>query len=229
MRSKCAVATLMEESEDRDVYVGDLTTHAHFIASVLRQTTVADWLKQELDGYPEDQDIDVPYRRVRDCRLLAWRPDMGWSRAPINAALNEKLAEYQIHQGIQELEALDLTQIDRQRRDSLVIEFSEARQRKLRVETRLVTYLALEVPASGQAILLESLRGTIRAWAGALQAAGVNGEGGAFSKASRRLASEVSASLPELIATAHQHAMEQAAAPLPKKRTGLLARLRGEG
>jgi len=204
------IETLIEETRDSSTYVGDLATRARFLASTLRQKPVSEWLRQELDGYPEDAPVPVPYRQTSGGVLVAWRPGMGWVEAPITDAVNERLSRFEIRDGIRDLESNAMHQAGKRQMD-IPVELPEERQLELRVETRLDTRLALVVPARNLQVLLATLRLGIRRWAEGLAAAGLQGSGTSFSKEDRSVAAAITDELDSLIEAAHAEARQQQA------------------
>lgn len=217
------VESIHMQTQEPESSVHDIVTRTLFLASVLGQKNVANWLKHERDGYAPDEPVP-PYRRLKKAVLVANQPGIGWVEAPITDQVNEAVSNFEFRISIKELEAgLAASHKTGGRR----IDLPEERQKELRKLVNLDAQLGLAVPSQTFAQVLGAVRIAIGLLTQELIAAGVAGQGSSFRSEEREAARHAGERLDELLAAAAAEAEKHAAAAVPAK-GGLLSRLLGK-
>lgn len=217
------VESIHTQTQETESSVHDIVTRTLFLASVLGQKNVANWLKHERDGYSADEPVP-PYRRLKKAVLVANQPGIGWVEAPITDQVNEAVSNFEFRISIQELESgLAASQKTGGRR----LELPEDRQKELRKLVNLDAQLGLAVPSQTFAQVLDAVRIAIGLLTQELITAGVAGQGSSFRSEEREAARQASERLEDLLAIAAVEAEKRAAEAAPAK-NGLLARLLGK-
>lgn len=214
------IASIHEQCGDPDHKLSDLVQRSIFVATVLRDTQVSQWLRQELDGYTDDSDLPL-HRQGNTAALLAWRPGLGWVEAPISDAQRRTVSGFSLPTGINELEE---NYADILRNGGCRCPLNDERQAEIRALVRLDTDLCLVVPTMAVNLLMQTVRHGIRDWSGALLEAGVHGQGSSFSAEEKSAAEQIALTLDTLLETARESGAA-AAAEMSKRKSGLLSRL----
>jgi hypothetical protein len=217
-----AAESLCEHARDDQEAVSDLLSRAISFATILRQKPVTNWLKKELSGFgPEDE---LPsYRCGLHGTLVAWMPGHGWVEAPISDDMRQQVSEFELRDGIRELERA----FQRNRRSGgQRLDLPDARVAELQAKTHLDTRLNMAAPNDAIGQVIESARLVVDLWAQALVDAGLTQEPGQFKPEDRQKADEISAQLPEFMALAAERAPERVAS-MRGQQGGFLSRMFG--
>ena len=171
------IKELKMAATDPSLRVSDLLRKALVIAGDLGIDEFREWVTKELNGYSEeDHDQgNIPSYRVLSCVVQAFNPHWGWRPIAFDAApeMGEKLSKIPIPYSIRRIEDF---------KDSgLAFQFEAQTEAKLRKAltgppTEIRRYL---IGASYKGIV-DDVRNQILSWAMKLEAAGVTGEGDAF-------------------------------------------------
>jgi len=213
---------LFELAQDEDEKVSDVLTRALSLSSILRQKPVTAWLKSELGGF--DAEAPLPdYRCKLSGTLVAWMPGQGWIEAPISNEVRAEVSEFELRDGIRELER---SHIRNKRTGGQRLDLPENRLAELRQRTNLDTRLNMAVPNEAVGQVIEAARVVVRLWAEALVEAGLYKENNAFEAEDRQLALTVSERLSEFISMAAEEAPQRVAAARVQQ-GGFLSRLFG--
>ncbi|MBA1149072.1 hypothetical protein H0Z60_18640 [Ectothiorhodospiraceae bacterium WFHF3C12] len=217
-----AAETLCEHARDEQERVSDLLSRAINFAAILRQKPVTNWLKQELGGFAPEADLPC-YRQHLHGTLVAWMPGQGWIEAPVSNEMRAEVSEFELREGIRELERA----YERNRRSGgQRLDLPEARVQELRAKTQLDTRLNMAVPNDAIGQILESVRLVVGMWAQSLVDAGLTKEPSQFTAEDRQSAEALSAKLTEYMEQASEQAVERMAA-MKTKQGGFFSRMFG--
>ena len=182
------VTELQREALDKSVEVADLLRKALVVARKLRIEEIQTWLKSELNGYSNVEEIPE-YRSVHG-EVKAFNPYNGmWMPivfAESTADLHRSLISRKCAQSVAELE--DLLE---DKSGMLIMPYPSG------VTARLTNALDLDSPPvliiSGAKLrgILDATRTTVLEWALQLEEQGITGEGFSFSKEEQTAASGV--------------------------------------
>jgi hypothetical protein len=181
------VLELQRDALDKNVDVSSLLRKAVVVSKKLGITEIETWIKQELAGYPADDDAVPTYREVSGV-IKVFNPFQGWQ--PVNfedAELGETLSRRKISQAIGELVAI--AENDKSR--NLQVPFSQHIKNDLMkmMDSPLEpTLLVSDAQIHG---ILEAVRNEILNWALDLEAKGIIGDDMSFSSKEKAVASQV--------------------------------------
>lgn len=211
-----AIESIHEQARDDDEAVTAVLTRAVYLATVLRQKRIAEWLKHELRGYEAEDELPHYRRDVRGL-LLAWMPGKDWIEAPVLDSIHEEVARTEIRDSAHDVEQ---TYLRTRRHGNHRVELSEAHQQVLKEKTNLDARLNLALPSQELAQILQTLRITVELWTADLIEAGLESEGMAFSAADREAATPLAERLDDYLARAAEQARPRAAAMSAAAGTG---------
>lgn len=217
-----AAETLCEHARDDQEKISDLLSRAINLSAILRQKSVTSWLKQELGGFDPSTELPV-YRQNLHGTLVAWMPGQGWIEAPVSNEMRQEVSEFELRDGIRELER---AYARNRRAGGQRLDLSEERVAELQARTQLDTRLNMAVPNEAIGQVLESVRLVVGMWAQSLVDAGLAKESNQLTAEDRQTADELSAKLPEYMDQASEQALERMAA-MKTKQGGFLSRMFG--
>ncbi len=185
---KSLVTELQREALDRSISAADLLRKALVVARKLKMEDIQPWLKNELNGYSNTEEIPE-YRSVHG-EIKAFNPYNGmW--LPImfpesEAKLHRSLTNRKCGQSVAELEDLLANNSG-----MLTMPYSSEVTARLIRAVDLDSPPVLVVSAAKLRGILDAVRTTVLEWALQLEEQGVTGEGFSFSKEEKTAASSV--------------------------------------
>jgi hypothetical protein len=183
------VLELQRDALDRGVTVPDLLRKALVVARKLRLAEFEAWIKDELNGYPAENEKIPPYRHLRG-EVKAWNPLRGWQPVIFeNPAHVDRLSTRATMQPISEIQNM----VDKQDEGDLIaIPYDAASERAIQQGIRFNTRVMVFVPPGAMAGILDTVRTTVLNWALELEESGVRGDDMSFTEQDRKVAAQVS-------------------------------------
>lgn len=180
---KYSILDLNKAATNSDVKVSELLRKALTIAASLQSKDVEDWIKNEINGY---EDENLPKYRQVPGRIEGFNSATGWVLCEPHEAFKEALKEKYIKNSIPEIE----NYIKEGRRVSWM--FPEALRKNLVGIYGHDTKYALVFSTSKLKNVLEGVRLEIIEWTNQLQKSGITGEEGTFLKKDIDIANSIS-------------------------------------
>ncbi len=202
------IESIHQQTRDSEEPLTEVATRAVYLATVLRQKPVTDWLKCELRGYAED-DEPPAYRRHVKGTLVARLPGQGWIDAPVLDPLHDEVARTDLRESIHALEQLHARS---RRTGNYRLEFPEKHQAELKTRVNLDSDLNLLLSSGSLGHILETLRLTIGFWTEDLLKAKLQGDGLSFRLEDRQAAAPLGERLDDYMQRAAAEASARVAA-----------------
>lgn len=220
-----SIEEIRELVDDPESDLAGLLSRAALLATALKQRQVATWIRHELSGYGEGDELPG-YRQGACGTLVAWFPGQGWAEAPIErASVKDGLLCYAVYQPLPDVERAFN---ENSRTGGQRVDFTPERLAELQETTRLSTRLALAVPSQSFAMAVLGVREALRLWIDRLISLEAPRDAHKFSQTQCERAHPADEELPTLLGAATETA-RTAAATLKPRRKGLLGRLLGIG
>ncbi|OEY65356.1 hypothetical protein [Marinobacter sp. X15-166B] len=215
---RAPVTNLKERLTAPNDSLASIMPSAITLAMMLRQRSMATWLRAEFQGYGDDAALP-PHRLHIKGEIMVESPQYGWIPAPLNAAQKRGYDGVDIAEGIQ---ALEKTCSNNRRGGSIQIAMPPAQVAALRARLNQGAELTMTVHRDQFNVLLRSVRGAIYLWVRELIDQGMGGPRNAFNPEERAATAHLDT--PEQFI---QRAMaEGAALPVPGAQVaGILDRL----
>ena len=191
------------------------------MSRVLRLTSFTEWLKHEIDGYPEQVDIPV-YRLAQDTTLIAWMPGNGWAQVPVEDEDKARIYEGAITGGIEELET---TIKEHRKSGGINVPITEEEEAEFQKATNMYTRLQMSIPVSNHERILAATRESVALWTADMLEHNVVGQGLNFSDTEKATAEALFSKLPQYHEIAMKSVEKRMAQQKPK--AGLIGRLFG--
>jgi len=175
---KPIVIELQQDALNGDIPVTDLLRKAYVIARKLKLSDFEKWIKLELDGYSENEEIPE-YRNVNGS-VQAWNPYHGWQ--PIyfeNPKTAEVISNRTNGQRVAEIESL-LENIS-ENGNNLQIPFSAEQENIICDAIGERVQITMMTPSTSLIRIIDAVRNIILNWALKLEENGVLGENMTFS------------------------------------------------
>jgi hypothetical protein len=180
----CLVLELQEDALNNKISVSDLLRKALAVSRKLGVTHIEEWLKNELNGYPQESVIP-DYREVYG-QFQVWNPYHGWQ--PLNFAnsdMAEALSKNKISQPVGELISL----VSKNNRIQMTLPPQVVNSLLKSMQVPLQP--ALHVASSTVIRILDIVRNNILDFALQLEQEGVLGEKMSFSNDEKKTASQI--------------------------------------
>ncbi|MBY0498926.1 MAG: hypothetical protein K2P74_04810 [Nitrosomonas sp.] len=178
------ITELQADALNKNVNVSDLLRKALVVSIKLGINQIEEWLKKELNGYSDTDDIPS-YRTVYG-QAKAYNPYRGW--LPIQFADHEMasmVSQRELSQAIGELDLLNLKDDGH-----ITAPFSHRNKQRLMDAMSYPLEPTLFVPQTEITKILEAVRNNILEWSLELESKGILGEGMSFSSKEKIAASE---------------------------------------
>ena len=189
---------------------------------MLRQRTMAAWLRTEYGGYPPDAALPA-YRQAVPGHMVARSPHYGWIPAPVDDAQRRAHGHADVREGVKWLEQ---TCAACKKGSGKRMPFDTALVRELQAQINLEAELAVMLARDDFAELLHRIRSVVYLWSLDLVEAGLSGEHNTFDESQRKSAS--ACGTPEHYCQRAQ--LEKAQLPVPGVRdSGFFDRLLNPG
>lgn len=167
---------LEERLRDAGDPLTEIMPAAITLAMMLRQRTMAAWLRVEFEGYGEDAELP-PYRHNIPGHIVAQSPQYGWIPAPVDAEQNSELGRLDLSEGVKVLEKTCLAcKKGSGRQIALTPEHLAMLQGRINLKAKL----AITISRSSYSDLVRTIRSVIYLWCQALIEEGVGGEHNSF-------------------------------------------------
>ena len=175
---KPIVIELQQDALKSDISVTDLLRKAYVVARKLKLSDFEKWIKLELDGYIENENIPE-YRNVYGS-VKAWNPYHGWQ--PIyfeNHEMAEAISNRTNGQRVAEIESLLKNNFENG--DSLQMPFSAEQENIICDAIGERVQITMMTPSTSLIRIIDAVRNIILNWALKLEEDGVLGENMTFS------------------------------------------------
>lgn len=178
---------LQERLLDPDDSISKIMPAAIALAMMLRQRTMAAWLRTEYEGYPEGAAV-LPYRQDIAGHIVARSPQYGWIPAPVSAQQNREHAHLDLREGMTALE--QVCQGSKKGSGNKIPIPAEA-MTVLQAQINLSAELAIIVGRDAYCQLIRTVRSAVYLWTQELIASGVGGEHNSFTDAEKAQAAHL--------------------------------------
>ena len=199
------VLELQADALNRGVCCSDLLRKALVVSRKLGIGAIEGWLRNELNGYPLD-DNEVPSYREIHGQIKVWNPYHGWQ--PLNFGdpkEAEILSKRKIIQPIGELDSL----LDNKEGGALQVPFPQHIVNSLMKGMDVPLQPTLHVSRTEIVGILDAARNTVLEWALELENEGVIGEGMTFSKEEKQAANQVTYQITNNIGSMQNSQLQQ--------------------
>ncbi|TGN40176.1 AbiTii domain-containing protein [Marinobacter confluentis] len=176
-----AVEHLEERLEDAGELLEDIMPSAITLAMMLRQRTMAAWMRTEFDGYANVDDLP-PYRRDVMGYIVARSPQYGWIPAPVDDKQKQKFGRRDMLEGVKSLEK---TCLKCKKGTGNRIVFDKEEMALLQSNINLTAELAITISRENYNRLLRVIRTSLYLWCQELKAAGIGGDHNSYSATER--------------------------------------------
>jgi len=171
------VAELQRKATDSDCKVSDLLRHALVVARKLQDKDFEQWIKYELDGYPEGP---APEHRFVTGEIKVLAPYKGWSPVIFPEDVQHILNKIPVSQKVSELESLL-----KEDGKTLKCDYRPEVESMIRKITSSDLHFTLQTGKAAIEGILDCVRNKILDWAITLEERGIPGEGMTFLKQER--------------------------------------------
>ncbi|WP_150910145.1 AbiTii domain-containing protein [Marinobacter halotolerans] len=182
-----AVEHLEERLQDGSELLEEIMPSAITLAMMLRQRTMAAWMRTEFDGYPDPSDLP-PYRRDIVGHIVARSPQYGWIPAPMDDSQKQKIGRRDMAEGIKSLEK---TCLKCKKGTGNRIVFEKEEMARIQSEINLTAELAITVSRDSYGKILRVVRSALYLWCQDLMAAGIGGDHNSYSAEERQSAAHL--------------------------------------
>lgn len=182
-----AVDHLDERLRDDGESLEDIMPSAITLAMMLRQRTMATWMRIEFDGYSDASELP-PYRRDVPGHIVARSPQYGWIPAPVDDKQKQDFGHRDMSEGIKSLEK---TCLSCKKGTGHRIVFDKEEMATLQAQINLSAELAITISRESYCKLLRVIRCALYLWARELMELGVGGDHNSFSAEEREKAAHL--------------------------------------
>lgn len=182
-----AVEHLEERLEDAGELLEEIMPSAITLAMMLRQRTMASWMRTEFDGYGESSELP-PYRRDVPGHIVARSPQYGWIPAPLDDRQKQELNFRDMSEG---LKSLEKTCLKCKKGTGNRIVFEKEEMAALQSKINLTAELAITISRESYNRMLRVIRGALYLWCQELKAAGIGGDHNSYSAKERENAAHL--------------------------------------
>jgi AbiTii-like protein len=182
-----AVEHLEERLKDGNELLEEIMPSAITLAMMLRQRTMAAWMRTEFDGYGDPSDLP-PYRRDIVGHIVARSPQYGWIPAPMDDSQKQEIGRRNMVEGVKSLEK---TCLKCKKGTGNRIVFDKEEMARIQSEINLSAELAITVSRDSYGKLLRVVRSALYLWCQDLMAAGIGGEHNSYSAEERQSAAHL--------------------------------------
>lgn len=177
-----AVEHLDERLQDGNELLEKIMPSAITLAMMLRQRTMATWMRTEFDGYSDPADLP-PFRRDIIGHIVARSPQYGWIPAPVDDKQKRDFGRRDMVEGVKSLEK---TCLSCKKGTGHRIVFDKEEMTKLQTQINLTAELAITVSRDSYSAMLRVVRSAVYLWCQELMAAGIGGDHNSFSAEERQ-------------------------------------------
>lgn len=176
-----AVEHLAERLQDENELLEEIMPSAITLAMMLRQRTMAAWMRAEFDGYGDPSSLP-PYRCDVPGHIVARSPQYGWIPAPVNDKQKQEFGHKPMLEG---LKALEKTCRSCKKGTGSRIVFEKEEMAILQSRINLTAELAITISRESYNKLLRVIRGALYLWCQDLMTAGIGGDHNSYSATER--------------------------------------------
>lgn len=177
-----AVEHLGERLQDSNEPLEEIMPSAITLAMMLRQRTMAAWMRTEFDGY-NDPSALPPYRHDIPGHIVARSPQYGWIPAPVDDKQKRDFGHRDMPDGIRSLEK---TCLSCKKGTGSRIVFDKEEMAALQAQINLTAELAITISRDSYCKLLRVIRSALYLWGQALMEAGIGGDHNSYSEEERK-------------------------------------------
>ncbi|MBL3555157.1 MULTISPECIES: hypothetical protein [Marinobacter] len=177
-----AVEHLDERLQDGSELLEEIMPSAITLAMMLRQRTMAAWMRTEFDGYGDPAALP-PYRRDIPGHIVARSPQYGWIPAPVDDQQKEDFGHRDMMEG---LKSLEKTCLSCKKGTGNRIVFNKEEMATLQSQINLSAELAITISRDSYCKLLRVLRSALYLWCQELIETGIGGDHNSYSQDERK-------------------------------------------
>lgn len=190
------VEELQKDALNHDIKITELLQKSLVVATKLKLDDLATWVRQELDGYGEDE---VPKYRELHGAVQVFDPYQGYQPLEFqNVDHAKRFSEMHFNTPIGELEH-DLINAQKSGSDAFQVLFSPAVEKMLMDAISYRLQPSLHINASQFQGVLDAVRKIILEWSLKLEEDGITGEGMSFSSEEKSKAQSVTYNIKNYI------------------------------
>lgn len=182
-----SVEHLDERLRDGNELLEEIMPSAITLAMMLRQRTMAAWMRTEFDGYTENSDLP-PYRRDVPGHIVARSPQYGWIPAPVDDQQKQDFGHRDMSEGVKSLEK---TCLGCKKGTGNRIVFDKDEMAQLQDQINLKAELAITISRETYCKLLRVIRSALYLWSQELMEAGIGGEHNSYKEDERKKAAHL--------------------------------------
>lgn len=177
-----SVNHIEERVKDAGELLMEIMPSAITLAMMLRQRTMAAWLRTEFEGYTDSTDLP-PYRRDLPGHIVARSPQYGWIPAPLDEEQKAANNHLDMAEGVKALEKICLSC---KKGDGNRIGFDPEKMAELQSQINLSAELAITVSRDTYCKVLRTIRSAIYLWSLELIELGIDGDHNSYSNEERQ-------------------------------------------
>lgn len=199
------VLELQRDCLNREVPVSDILRKAHVVAKKLNQVEIQEWIRYELNGYPDD-DIVPEYREIRGTPMAMDVYRGNWLPIIINNSEIETLiSERKITESVTSLANLFITSSE----PDLVLDYSSNKREIICKIIKYNTDVKLFIHPNEVYKIIEVVRNKLLDWCLDLESKNILGEGMSFSEQEKNTAKAISYNITNHIGSMHNSQIQQ--------------------
>ena len=176
-----AVDHLDERLRDDGESLEEIMPSAITLAMMLRQRTMAAWMRIEFDGYSDTSELP-PYRRDVPGHIVARSPQYGWIPAPVDDKQKQDFGHRDMPEGVKSLEK---TCMACKKGTGHRIVFDKEEMATLQAHINLTAELAITISRDSYNKLLRVVRCALYLWEQELMEHGLSGDHNSYSAQER--------------------------------------------
>jgi hypothetical protein len=182
-----AVDHLAERLQDANETLEEIMPSAVTLAMMLRQRTMAAWMRTEFDGYTDPSALP-PYRSGVAGHIVARSPQYGWIPAPVSDKQKEEFGRRDMLEGVKSLER---TCLNCKKGTGTRIPLEKEEMALLQSRINLTAELAINISRENYNKLLRVVRSSLYLWCEDLMSAGIGGDHNSYSAQERENAAHL--------------------------------------
>lgn len=181
------VLELQRDALNQNVHISDLLRKAFVVSRKLNILDIQEWINNELNGYPPEEDKIPEYRRLHGIPKV-FNPYHGWQPLNFeNLEISDLLSSRKHPHPVGELDNL----ISHDGSNSLYLQYPQQVTNWLINQMGVPMQPALLIPRTKIIGIMESVRNKVLDWSLELESKGILGEGMSFSEKEKQTASSI--------------------------------------
>lgn len=174
------VQELQKDSLSNSGSITDLLRKAYFVAKKLKQNEFIEWLERETNGYPHNENVELPSYRKMKGRIMVHNPYHG--HQPVTFQNPEEFNKLSTHNNYQPVSELEHIFKSSDTAGTMEVHFSPETAAALMKAIGFNLEPTLHIQPSAIYRIIDSLRNTILKWSLRLEEDGILGNNLSFSK-----------------------------------------------